>query len=1058
MSATASDNVGVAGVQFKLDGANLGTEDTASPYTKTWNTTATSNGSHTLTAVARDAAGNTTTATAVTVTVSNGPTVVNVSTEPQLQTAVQQLASNTIINLAPGTYALTKTLAINGTFTNVTITGSTTNRDDVVLQGAGMNNASYGNVPNGISTAGSVQGLTIANLTIRDVYIYPILFDVGTQGPRVSNVHLIDAGQQFIRSNADASGVGAGNGIVEDSVIEYTTTSRDANTNGVDVLGGANWIIRHNLFRNIVAPAGQLAGPAVLAVAGSSNTLTERNTFLNCARGVAYGIWDPPGIFDHTGGIIRNNIVYRSGSQPGDVGIIVADSPNTQVLNNTVFLSGTYATPIEYRFAGTTGVVLMNNLLDGSIAARDGATGTLSNNLTGATASLFVNAAAGDLHLLASATAAIDHGATVASVTDDWDGQPRPSGSAYDIGADEYTATADTTAPTVSMTAPANGATVSGAAVTVSATASDNVGVAGVQFKLDGVNLGTEDTASPYTKTWNTTTASNGSHTVTAVARDAAGNTTTATAVTVTVNNTAPDTTPPTASMTAPANGATVSGSAVTVSATASDNVGVVGVQFLLDGAALGAEDTSAPYSIAWNTTSTSNGAHTVAAKARDAAGNQTTSASVSVTVSNGGGGGGGSLVQASDLVYQGAFRLPAGTFGGSSFSYGGYAIAFNADRNSLFAVGHDQQQLVAEVTIPAITNSGSVTNLATASMLQPFTDATEGKLGALAAQGMKVGGLLPYQGKLYIAGFLYYDASKSQVTSHVVSGLDLSVTGDVRGPYQVGTVGAGFISGYFGTVPAAWQAALGGPDAERQLLFVDHQPHVVRAGGLHDRPDAPGHRWIRCRPIRWSTIRSTITRSATGTSRARCSTAPRKSGAWCFRKARAACCSSGGRDSGPSATGSGGSSGGDCYDPVRSIQGHARVSVQLLRVGVRRQRSGRRQERAEATVGRHAVCGLVALAPVRRRTDAHPGRDLRRRHEPDFRVAGIRRRRSAGDSRVLGARALIVREAESVGSLEEFQGCPRVRHQRLTCCPCCFFESPSTGTSPCRSTVGRTP
>ena len=74
----------------------------------------------------------------------------------------------------------------------------------------------------------------------------------------------------------------------------------------------------------------------------------------------------------------------------------------------------------------------------------------------------------------------------------------------------------------------------------------------------------------------------------------------------------------------------------VTVSANASDNVGVVGVQFLLDGAALGAEDTVAPYSITWNAATATNGAHTLSALARDAAGNNTTSASVSVTVTGG--------------------------------------------------------------------------------------------------------------------------------------------------------------------------------------------------------------------------------------------------------------------------------------------------------------------------------------------------------------------------------------------------------------------------------------
>ncbi len=102
------------------------------------------------------------------------------------------------------------------------------------------------------------------------------------------------------------------------------------------------------------------------------------------------------------------------------------------------------------------------------------------------------------------------------------------------------TVAGDTTPPTVSVTAPAAGATVSGSAVGVTATAADNVAVAGVQFKLDGGNLGAEDTASPYGITWDTTTATNGSHTLTAVARDGAGNTTTSTGVTVTVSNTAP--------------------------------------------------------------------------------------------------------------------------------------------------------------------------------------------------------------------------------------------------------------------------------------------------------------------------------------------------------------------------------------------------------------------------------------------------------------------------------------------------------------------------------------
>ena len=115
----------------------------------------------------------------------------------------------------------------------------------------------------------------------------------------------------------------------------------------------------------------------------------------------------------------------------------------------------------------------------------------------------------------------------------------------------------DGTAPTVSMTAPAGGATVVGS-VTVTASAADNVAVVGVQFKLDGVNLGAEDTTAPYSVSWDTLAGANGSHTLSAVARDAAGNTTTAANVTVTVNN---DLTAPAVSVSAPADGATVSGS-----------------------------------------------------------------------------------------------------------------------------------------------------------------------------------------------------------------------------------------------------------------------------------------------------------------------------------------------------------------------------------------------------------------------------------------------------------------------------------------------------------------
>src|SRR5207249_1846138 len=113
--------------------------------------------------------------------------------------------------------------------------------------------------------------------------------------------------------------------------------------------------------------------------------------------------------------------------------------------------------------------------------------------------------------------------------------------------------------------------------------------------------------------------------------RDAAGNLATSADVTFTTAA-PPDTTPPTVAITAQAAGATVAGT-ITVSASATDNVGVVGVQFKLDGVNLGAEVKSAPYAIFWNTATVTNGTHTLTALARDAAGNTAMSSSVNVTV-----------------------------------------------------------------------------------------------------------------------------------------------------------------------------------------------------------------------------------------------------------------------------------------------------------------------------------------------------------------------------------------------------------------------------------------
>src|SRR5215510_651966 len=96
---------------------------------------------------------------------------------------------------------------------------------------------------------------------------------------------------------------------------------------------------------------------------------------------------------------------------------------------------------------------------------------------------------------------------------------------------------ADTIPPTIRITAPLPGTTVfKTQTLTISAEASDNVGVVGVRFWLDGTDLKPEDLTAPYSITLNMSKISEGTHTLTGVARDAAGNSTTSSPVSITVN------------------------------------------------------------------------------------------------------------------------------------------------------------------------------------------------------------------------------------------------------------------------------------------------------------------------------------------------------------------------------------------------------------------------------------------------------------------------------------------------------------------------------------------
>lgn len=382
VSATASSDLGIAGVQFQIDGANRGSEDTIAPYALDWDTTSTSDGSHTLRAIARDGGGNLTTSTSVVVTVRNS-------------TAPTGLVAAYGFDESAGTAA-----------------------------GDASGNGNTGVISGATWTAGKFGGA--------------LAFD----------------------------------GTNDWVTVESTTALAFTNAMTLEA-----WI-------NTSSPSGWRA---VL--------LKERS------GGLSYALYGGDGS-GHAAAYVR-----RSSDMDATSGTVLP-------VNTWVHLATTYdgaAIRLYVNGVQAASTSLTGDIVTSTQPLRIGGDSIWGEYFTGTI---------DEIRLYNRALSAADIQADMI--------RPVVSGGTG----------ADTTPPLVSLSAPASGATVSGT-VTVSATATDNVGMAGVQFQVDGVNLGREVTSAPYSVSWDTKGSTNGSHTLRVVARDVSGNSATSASRTVVVNNTA---------------------------------------------------------------------------------------------------------------------------------------------------------------------------------------------------------------------------------------------------------------------------------------------------------------------------------------------------------------------------------------------------------------------------------------------------------------------------------------------------------------------------------------
>jgi hypothetical protein len=316
--------------------------------------------------------------------------------------------------------------------------GGSGDRDDVVLDFGGMLNGHFGILID-------ADDVTIADLTIRDAHDHAISVQ-GKDRPILYNLHIMDARDQLVKVNP--AGDGSEDGLLACSRLEYTTSSPDDYTNGISAHQAHRWNLRDNQWYRIRGINGS-TGPTILFWSGSTDTIVERNLIVDSYRGIAFG--NPShNVVDHTGGIVRNNMIYFSLEH--DVAIEMTHAQEWLVAHNTALLTNPSAGlswGMEARYPDSQGTFAYNLTNMDIWEDRDGAHGHLVGNLTNAQSSWFVDPTNADLHLLPSAKSAIDQADTLANVTDDFDGNSRPISLAPDIGADEI---GDVTSPRSAVT------------------------------------------------------------------------------------------------------------------------------------------------------------------------------------------------------------------------------------------------------------------------------------------------------------------------------------------------------------------------------------------------------------------------------------------------------------------------------------------------------------------------------------------------------------------------------------------------------------------------------
>lgn len=377
-----------------------------------------------------------------------GGEIIEVTPDQDLPAIAGGASEGATLRLAPGTYSIGATIQLRTA--GVTLRSSTDDAADVVID------ATY-TVAEAIAI--SASDVTVAHVTITHaidhlIHVYPPAEGVDVLRPRFHGLRLVDGGEQFIKVNPVASSGWIDDGEVSCSTFLMTDEGRPhvesccggCYTGGIDVHSAQGWSVHDNYFDGIHCAGSGLPEHAIHFWKGSKDSLVERNTIVDCGRGIGLGLSGGGGerVYDglptglaHYDGIVRGNAIF--GAIPWfDTGIEIHEASSPIVVHNTVFATDDdtgFFSSIDYRFSSTDATIV-NNVVQ-RISQRDDATGDVHDNLEDATADLFVDAAGGDLHLAPGAAAAIDAAAPRDDAGLDIDGETRDAGAGPDLGADE---------------------------------------------------------------------------------------------------------------------------------------------------------------------------------------------------------------------------------------------------------------------------------------------------------------------------------------------------------------------------------------------------------------------------------------------------------------------------------------------------------------------------------------------------------------------------------------------------------------------------------------------